>query len=113
MVFAPAARAKRLSPVDPFAVVTVKLESVVVSARLKAMLSLSLVVIVFPPLYAFCKLNDAFAHWIRSFAPSIQSGVPVFVDKPLNATLAVLVVLNVTALELFGEKTDAPSAVNA
>ena len=46
-----------LVPVEPLAVVTVKLESVVVSFNVKAISLLSFVVIVLPPLYAFCQFN--------------------------------------------------------
>jgi len=45
---APAARAKTLEPVEPLAVVTVKFDSVAVSAKVNARSRLSVVVVVLP-----------------------------------------------------------------
>ena len=53
---APSARERTVEPVEPFAVVTLKLESVVVSAKVKAISRLSVVLMVLPLLYADCKV---------------------------------------------------------
>ncbi len=79
----PSARANCEYPLDPAAVVTVKLESVVVSAKVKEISLASVVVIVFPPLYAFCSVNAAFAQVTTLFDPSRHRVVPAADERPV------------------------------
>ena len=106
LLLEPFAKANELYAPDPAAVVTVKLESVAVSARVKAISRASVVVIVLPPLYAVCRVDEADEHLVTLFDPSIQSVVPVAVVKPVKLKKESASVLMVTPLVLFGEKVD-------
>ena len=71
-----------VEPVEPLAVVTVKLEPVPESV--KPISLLSAVVIVLPPLYAFCKLSAALAQAITLFEESKQIVLPIAVVRLFN-----------------------------
>ena len=73
-----------LEPVEPFAVVTVKFESVVVSAKVKAMSRAFVVAIVLPLVYADCKLWEAALQVMMWFDASIHNAVPVLEARPLT-----------------------------
>ena len=74
-VLEPEARENKLSPVEPFAVVTVKLEAVDVFASVKSILSLLFVVMVLPLLYAVCKVDVPVEQVETWLEPSRQSEV--------------------------------------
>src|SRR5579884_1713018 len=73
---APSALENLVSPVEPVAVVIVRLESVAVSAKVKARSRLLVVVMVLPPLYADCKVTVLVEHLVTLSEPSTQSSVP-------------------------------------
>jgi len=77
-------------------------------ARVKAILLPLVVVIVLPPLYAVCKVTELEEHWVTSFDPFRQRGVPAVpgVVKPVKVRKLLPVVLMVTPLEPFGVKVD-------
>ena len=97
------------------AVVTEKLESVVVSAKVNAMSLLSLVTIVLPPLYAACNEKVAPPHFVTLLEASRQSVDPAVpgVVKPFKVRKLVPVVLITTPLAPVGVKVDSPLAANA
>jgi len=82
---APSASERTVDPVEPLAVVILKLESFTVSARLKAISLASVVVMVLPPLYAACREIAALEHLLTLLVVlSTQSSVPVAVCSPVR-----------------------------
>jgi len=79
-------------------------------ARLNAMLLPEVVVIELPPLYADCRVIDEELHWVTSFEPLTQIGVPVALVRPLSVKKLEPVVLMVTLLPAVGVKTELPLA---
>jgi len=98
-------------PELPAAVLIVKLASVVVSAKVKAMFRASVVVMELPPLYADCRVMDAAEHFTRLFELSKHNVSPVVVCSPDRITVESASVLKVMSLVASGEKVEAPLAV--
>ncbi len=110
----PSARMNAEPPVEPVAVVIVKLASVVVLDNVNAISRASVVAIVFPPLYAACNENVAPPHFVTLSLASRQSVVPATpgVVSPVNVKNESLSVLTVTPSVPVGENVDAPFASN-
>src|SRR5258708_6740139 len=92
---APSALMNFVSPVEPVAVVTVKLESVAVSVKEKARSRLLVVAIVLPALYAAWREIDAFAHLDTLLDPLKQRTLPEVVCNPFkvkNESASVLII---------------------
>ena len=85
---------------------TVKFESVVVSARVKAMSRPSVVLMVLPPLYADCNVIDAAEHFTTLLEPSIQRVLPVVVVSPATFRNESASVTMLTSLVPLGVKVD-------
>jgi len=75
-------------------------------ARVKAILLPLVVVMVFPLVYADCKLCDAALQVMTSFEPLTHRAVPVLEVRPVSVRKLLPVVLMVTPLEPFGVKVD-------
>jgi len=80
-------------------------------ARVKAMSRPVVVVIVFPPLYADCKVIEAAEQATKLLLVSKHRVEPVAVCKPLNTTVEVASVVKVTSLVESGSITTGPLAV--
>ena len=93
---------------------TTKLDEVVVFAKVKAISLASVVVIVFPPLYADCKEKVAPPHFVTLFEASTQRVEPATpgVVRPLRTRYEVAEVLSVMLFPLLGVSVEAPFAVN-
>ena len=79
----PFASCNFVNPVPPACVVTVKSEEVAVFASVNAISLALVVVIVLPPLYAPCNVEDdeQVITWLEA---STHKGVPVLSARPVN-----------------------------
>ena len=73
-----------VEPVEPLAVVIEKLESVDVSAKVKAISRLLVVVIVLPLLYAVCRFCEVAEQSVTWLEPSRHSWVEPLPAIPFN-----------------------------
>ena len=89
----------------PSAEVTVKLESVAVSASVNAISLALVVVIVLPPSYALCREIASDAHFVIWLVLlSIQTKLPVAVGSPVIVRIESESVTNVISFVLLGVK---------
>src|SRR3989339_1971990 len=89
----------------------VKLLSVAVSAKVKAMLRPVVVVMVLPPLYADCRENTAPEQTTTLFDESKQRVLPLSVCNPFKITVESASEVKVTSLASEGVKLEAPLAL--